>query len=113
MLYVCDKTVHRRLEEYGISMQTSYTHITEAELDDFIRNILQAFPNSGYKSMRGHLLAKGIKVQESRLREAMRRFDPEGTAVRALQLPVTHRRVYNIKEPLSLWHMDGNYKLIR
>ena len=43
----------------------------------------------------------------------MRRTDPEGIIVRALQLRVTHRRVYNVKQPLSLWHMDGNHKLIR
>ena len=56
MLCVCDKTVYRRLEEYGISMRMNYTQITEPELDDVIRNILQEFPNSGYKSLRGHLL---------------------------------------------------------
>ena len=113
MSCVCDKTVYRRLEEYGISMRMNYTQITEPELDDVIRNILQEFPNSGYKSLRGHLLARGLKVQERRLREAMRRTDPEGIIVCALQLRVTHRRVYNVKQPLSLWHMDGNHKLIR
>ena len=94
-------------------MRMNYTQITEPELDDVIRNILQEFPNSGYKSLRGHLLARGLKVQERRLREAMRRTDPEGIIVRALQLRVTPRRVYNVKQPLSLWHMDGNHKLIR
>ena len=69
------------------------------------------FPNSGYKSMRGHLLSRGFKVQGSRVREAMRRTDPEGTVVRALQLRVTHRRVYSVKQPLSLWHMGGHHKL--
>lgn len=113
MLFVCNKTVYRRLEEYGISMRMIYTQITEPELDGVIRNILQEFPNSGYKSLCGHLLARGLKVQERRLREAMRRTDPEGIIVRALQLRVTHRRVYNVKQPLSLWHMDGNHKLIR
>ena len=40
-------------------MRMNYTQITEPELDDVIRNILQEFPNSGYKSLRGHLLAGG------------------------------------------------------
>ena len=93
-------------------MRMNYTQITEPELDDVIRNILQEFPNSGYKSLRGHLLARGLKVQERRLSEAMRRTDPGGIIVRALQLRVTHRRV-NVKQPLSLWQMDGNHKLIR
>ena len=59
MLCVCDKTVYRRLEEYGISMRMNYTQITEPELDDVIRNILQEFPNSGYKSLRGHRWPNG------------------------------------------------------
>lgn len=63
--------------------------------------------------MRGHLLARGVKIQENRVREAMRRTDPDGTIVRALQLRITHRRTYNVKAPLSLWHMDGHHKLIR
>ena len=64
-------------------MRINYTQITEPELDDVIRNILQEFPNSGYKSLRGRLLAGGLKVQERRLREATRRTDPEGIIVRA------------------------------
>ena len=113
MLYVSEKTVYRRLEEHGMSMRTTFSQITEPELDDLIKSIVHVFPNSGYKSMRGHLLSRGFKVQESRVREAMRRTDPEGTLVRALQLRVTHRREYSVKQPLSLWHMDGHHKLIR
>lgn len=113
MLCVSEKTIYRRLDEFGISMRMSYSTITEAELDDLIRSIMHDFPNSGYKSMRGHLLARGVKVQENRVREAMRRTDPDGTIVRALQLRITHRRTYNVKAPLSLWHMDGHHKLIR
>lgn len=63
--------------------------------------------------MRGHLLSKGIKIQEYRVRESMRRVDPDGIVIRALQLKVTHRRVYNVRGPLALWHMDGNHTLIR
>ena len=63
--------------------------------------------------MRGHLLARGFKLQEERVRQSMRRTDPEGTFVRALQLKVTHRRVYNVRGPLALWHIDGNHKLKR
>lgn len=113
MLCVCEKTVHRRLEENGMSVRGTYAKITDQELDATVKNILQEFPNSGYKSMHGHLLSRGLKVQEYRTREAMRRSDPEGTVVRALQIRVTHRRSYSVRAPLSLWHMDGNHKLIR
>ena len=43
----------------------------------------------------------------------MRRVDPDGIVIRALQLKVTQRRVYNVRGPLALWYMDGNHRLIR
>ena len=113
MLCVSVKTVYRRLEENGLSMRDTYAVLTEQELDEIIKNVLVEFPNCGYKSMRGHLLSAGYKVQENRIRESMRRADPDGTVVRALQIRVTHRRSYSVRSPLSLWHMDGNHKLIR
>ena len=113
MLCISEKTVYRRLSENGMSVRDTYANLTEQELDAIIEDVLHEFPNSGYKSMHGHLLSRGHKVQERRIREAMRRTDPEGTVVRALQIRVTHRRSYNVRAPLSLWHMDGNHKLIR
>ncbi|XP_028415387.1 uncharacterized protein LOC114538407 [Dendronephthya gigantea] len=110
---VCQKTIHRRLQENGMSVRNTYEKLTDEDLDILVKNILQEFPNSGYKSMRGHLLSRGYKIQEIRIRESMRRCDPEGTIVRALQIRVTHRRSYSVRAPLSLWHMDGNHKLIR
>ena len=59
------------------------------------------------------LLSRGHKLQEHRVRESMRRADPEGTAVRAIQIRVTHRHSYNVRAPLALWHIDGNHKLRR
>ena len=100
-------------KEYGMSMRHSYSSITEDELDAIVKEILIEFPNTGYKTMRGHLLSRGLKLQVCRVREAMRWSDPEGVLVRALQLRVTHRRVYNVSGPLSFWHMDGHHKLKR
>lgn len=113
MLCVSEKTVHRRLQEFGISVRDTYSDISDTSLDITVRDICQQFPNCGYKMMRGHLLSKGIKGQEYRVRESMRRVDPDGVVIRALQLKVTHRRAYNVRGPLALWHMDGNHKLIR
>lgn len=81
MLRVCSKTIYRRLKEFGIPIRSSYANLTDIELDSIIHDIHQAFPNSGYKSMRGHLLSRGHKVQESRIRLAMRRVDPQGNSV--------------------------------
>lgn len=113
MLCVSVKTVHRRLHEYNLSIRKSYASLSDEELDNIVIEISSQFKNCGYKAMRGHLLARGFKLQEERVRLSMRRTDPEGTFVRALQLKVTHRRVYNVRGPLALWHIDGNHKLKR
>jgi hypothetical protein len=91
MVHVSVKTIYRRLEEYDLSIKNTYCDISDSELDKIVNVIRQDFPNCGYKVMRGHLLSRGMKVQENRVRETMRRTDPEGTVIRALQLRVTHR----------------------
>ena len=67
-----------------LSTRESYSTITGDELDVLVKEILRGFINSGYKSMCRHLLARGIKLQENREREVMRRVDPEGVLVRAV-----------------------------
>ena len=76
---VSQRTIHRRLQENGMSVHGTYEKPKDEDLDILVKNILQEFPNSGYKSMRGHLLSRGCKIQEIRVREVMRRCDPEGT----------------------------------
>ena len=60
--------------------------------------------------MMGALRNRGIKVQRWRLRELMRELDPIGTALRWGQSIC--RRKYYVPAPNSLWHIDGNHKLI-
>lgn len=63
--------------------------------------------------MAGYLAARGVRIQQRRVGESMRRVDPEGTLLRALELNVVNRRRYSVPSPLGLWHIDGNHKLIR
>ena len=63
--------------------------------------------------MRGFLRGRGLHIQWSRIQDSMRRVCPEGILMRALQLTTVERRIYNVRSPLSLWHIDGNHKLIR
>lgn len=79
----------------------------------FSFNILAMFPNCGYRRTRGFLRAKGLHVQWRRIQDSMRRVCPEGILMRALQLTTVERRIYTVRSPLSLWHVDGNHKLIR
>ena len=79
----------------------------------FSGNILKIIPNCGYRRMRGHLTARGLLVQWNRIQDSMKRVCPEGILMQALQLTAVQRRFYHVKAPLSLWHIDGNHKLIR
>ena len=63
--------------------------------------------------MTGLLLRCGLRVQQARIRESMSRVDPEGVLLRALELNVIRRRSYQVQGPLSLWHINGDHKLIR
>lgn len=113
MLGVSLSTVTRRLKDYGLSVTQTYSTISNTELDEIMQQLVSEFPNCGYRRMTGFLRARGINVQQIRVREAMKRSDPEGVLLRSLQLTPISRRVYNVISPLALWHLDGHHKLIR
>lgn len=113
MLGVSQSTVKRRLRQYGLSVSASYAAMADEDLDQVVSAIVNDFPNCGYKRMTGFLLARGLRVQQERIRESMRRVDPEGVLLRSLQLNTVNRRQYSVYSPLALWHIDTNHKLIR
>ena len=55
--------------------------VTDGELDDIVRTIHRDFPMCGCKQMNGHLRSRGLRIQQSRIRESLRRTDPERTIV--------------------------------
>ncbi len=110
-LSVSKSTVQRRFREYGVSVSSAMSQQTDDQLDNLVRHIKNEFPNAGYRRVDSQLRCQGIKVPQSRVREAMQRVDPEGVAQRWLAL--TPRCTYNVPGPLCLWHIDGNHKLIR
>lgn len=63
--------------------------------------------------MLGNLNAQGIHIQRQRIQDSMRRVDPNGVLMRTFQLNPRRRRRYSVPAPNSLWHIDGNHKLIR
>eukprot|EP00118_Oscarella_pearsei_P001197 m.6839 g.6839 ORF g.6839 m.6839 type:complete len:146 (+) comp17011_c0_seq1:585-1022(+) len=60
----------------------------------------------------GILIGMNLKVQQSRVRESLRRCDPDGVAIRWIA-SVHRRAAYHVYGPQALWHIDGNHKLIR
>ena len=113
LLGVSERTVKRRVLEFGSSVRARYSDLTEEQLDRIVLRSLDDFPNSGYRRMTGVLLTAGHRVQQQRVRESMRRVDPNGVFLRAIEIRTVRRRMYQVPGPLALWHIDGNHKLIR
>jgi hypothetical protein len=59
----------------------------------------------------GALRSNGVRVPRERVRESLRRIDTWGIATRWAE--IIPRRRYHVAGPNSLWHIDGNHKLIR
>lgn len=113
MLSVSVRTIERRLHDFGLSATQTYSHIDDESLDRIIQEILRDFPSFGYRRKTGALISWGIRVQQVRIRESMRRVNPEGVLLRALTINTVNRRKYQVYGPLALWHIDGNHKLVR
>ena len=104
-------TIRRRMTEYGLTVHALYSTISDRELDELAEQIKQDFPNCGYRMMQGHLLRQGHRIPHARIRNCLHRIDPDGVAIR--WATTVQRRKYTVPSPLSLWHIDGNHKLIR
>lgn len=113
MLCVSESTVKRRIREFESFVRPRYSDISDDDLDHIVERMMREFPNSGCKRMTGLLQNAGHRIQQSRIRECMRRVNPDGVLLRALELRAVRRRRYQVRGPLALWHIDGNHKLIR
>ena len=113
MFGVSESTVKRRIREYDSFVRKRYSDISEENLDSIVGQLMIQFPNCGYKRMTGLLLDAGHRIQQQRIRDCMRRVNPEGVFLRALELQAVRQRKYQVSGPLALWHVDGNHKLIR
>ena len=111
LLGVSVRTVRRRMSVAGLSIRSTYSQLSDDQLDDLVGSIQQQFPHCGNRQMFGHLTSRGVRVQYHRVRESQRRIDPGGSVLR--QLRCMKRRKYSVKGPQHLWHVDGNHKLIR
>lgn len=110
VLHVSINTVRRRMREFQVS-RNGYTPIDDVELNNTLIRLMGNNRRIGPNSALVRLQNVGIRVQRWRVREALHRIDPAGSAMRAVRL--IRRRPYRVPCPNSLWHLDGNHKLIR
>ena len=106
-LGVCERTIQRRRIELGMPTssrsgpRSTYSNISEDNLCQVIREILNILPNAGESYVLGACRARGIHVQRRRLRDAINIVDPVSRALRRTVSIV--RRRYNVRGPNSLW----------
>ena len=110
MLSVSESTIYRRMRSYGLSKH-SFSDISDEELDVNVSAIAMEFPFCGETIFKQLLKGKGIKVPRNRLRDSIHRVDSQGVVSR--KKGRLHRRIYNVKGPNHLWHVDTNHKLVR
>ena len=72
MLGVSVRTIRRRMTEFGLSITAQYSVLADDELDQLVHGIQQQFPMCGNKQMLGHLLSRGVRVQQHGVRESQR-----------------------------------------
>ena len=77
ILGVSRSTVCRRMRQQGLSHTGNYCCINDANLDEIVKAVSAQHPDCGSKMMNGHLRAQGIIVQQIRIRESLRRTDPD------------------------------------
>ena len=92
LLGVSERTVKRRISEYESFVRQRYSNISDEILDGIVEGLMRELPNCGYKRMNGLLLDAGHRIQQNRIRECMRRVNPEGVLLRALELRTVCRR---------------------
>ena len=111
MLHVSPRTIRRRIIQYGLQEEVTFSEIDDDSLDAITSCFVDTHPNCGERSLSGFLRSSHLRIQRQRVRDSLMRVDPRGVQLRFRQ--VLHRRHYNVPMPNSLWHIDGYHRLIR
>ena len=65
------------MSDYGISILSTYSGLSDYDLENEIISIISEFPHVGYMTISAILKTKGHRVQFSRVRSAVRNVDPQ------------------------------------
>ena len=124
------RTVRRRALEYGLvepgppvyvdyeaedgstfrvytSSTAAMSDLTDIELDNIVRHIVEVFPSFGRRMIDGHLRHMGHRIPRERLRASYLRV--HGPPIMAFGVRRIERRVYSVPGPNSLAHHDGQH----
>ena len=84
ILGVSTRTLSRRRQALGLSVGhgSNFSQISDAALDNLVRQILTSAPQSGIGLIRGALQSRGWRIQRHRIMAALQRLDPVMSALR-------------------------------
>ncbi|XP_051980555.1 uncharacterized protein LOC127641639 [Xyrauchen texanus] len=111
MLGCSSSFLYKRSKLLGVSIRSRMSGVDDEELENVVRRLQCQYPNTGNEMMRALLVAEGLRVSRHRVREMLVRINPAAAARRWSS--TVARRVYHVPCPNSLWHIDGNMRLIR
>ena len=102
-------TLFRHMKKHGLTRQ--YAALSNNDLDILVKGFKRDKPESGLRYLMGFMRMHGVRVQRRRLVHSLRRVDNLGLMLR--RRGIAKRRVYHVKRPNALWHLDGHHKMIR
>ena len=113
MYGVCRRTIYNIRSRHGLlSCQfPEFTCITDDDLKCVMSDIKREMPELGQSMIRGVLESRGIHVSTTRIRECLFQIDSINNTL-CWSSPIS-KQVYSVPRLNSLWHIDGNHKLIR
>lgn len=107
MLDVNRKTIQRRCKLFGIVLHPT---VSDVDLQAALLEVRQRMPSSGIIMVHTELKRAGVRVSQKRVGLALRILEPEAVAGRWAR--TIRRRVYRVKGPMSLWHIDGHARVL-
>jgi hypothetical protein len=110
LLGVSERTIYRRMQQFNLYVE-NFSDISDDVLFPEVGKTVKEFPFCGENMVMQLLKQRGFRVQRWRLRDALYTLDETGIQER--KKGRLQRRVYNVKGPNHLWHIDTNHKLIR
>jgi hypothetical protein len=111
LIGVSRMTLYRKRKEAGIENDFQYSSLTHEQLKHILLIIRETLPFNGERMLLGYLRSHGVIVQRWKLRKAIHAIEPVATTLR--WHPRVKRRPYSVPGPMSLWHLDGNHKIVR
>ena len=103
-------TLHAKLKENSIN--SSFTEMSDEDLNQIVKGYLQSHPNSGIQYLTGRLRTQGLCIQRGHLEQSIKQVDQLGQTLRHRKTAKKPRRQYHASRPNALWHIDGHHKLI-